>query len=398
VNLDDALRDFDAAETTLRRLETVWQRMSELIPKGISFMGRSPEGIQYEDLRRAFRELAAGLPMLDGWVVTAEPLELDDIAQNRLDAREVGFIDAPVSTERGIAAPGVEIREYRHRFNRARRAVVRGRLLELIGAIEHSLAELAQRIEPTREEIEDPEWSTLVAALREVDRLMGSAGPRKGRWRDLARHLAWAQGVDLHDVAKHDWPSVLADVQATLYDEFEPIPVQVDDLAALVAARPRGPVSTALAWDVLDAEAFERLIFNIISDAAGYENPNWLMHPNAPDRGRDLSVTRVATDVLSGVHRHRVIIQCKNWRTKSVAARDVSEVAVAVTLWDSPPVDVLVIATSGRFTRDAVDWIEKHNHDRNHPTIEPWPESHLESLLAQRPHLVEEFGLRRGSV
>jgi hypothetical protein len=65
-------------------------------------------------------------------------------------------------------------------------------------------------------------------------------------------------------------------------------------------------------------------------------------------------------------------------------------------LADGDPVDVLIIATSGRFTNDAVSWIEKHNHARERPYIEMWAESHLESLLAQRPYLIAGFDLRRG--
>ena len=37
---------------------------------------------------------------------------------------------------------------------------------------------------------------------------------------------------------------------------------------------------------------------------------------------------------------------------------------------------------------------QQHNHKRERPAIEFWPESHLESLLAERPPLVTEFGLR----
>jgi hypothetical protein len=66
----------------------------------------------------------------------------------------------------------------------------------------------------------------------------------------------------------------------------------------------------------------------------------------------------------------------------------------AMAFWEPPPVDVLIIATSGRLTTDAVDWIERHNRENRRPQIEMWPESHLESLLAQRPALVAEFGLR----
>lgn len=63
-------------------------------------------------------------------------------------------------------------------------------------------------------------------------------------------------------------------------------------------------------------------------------------------------------------------------------------------LWPDPRVDVLVIATSGRFTSDAVQWIERHNACGSPPKIEMWPESHLERLLAARPPLIAEFHLR----
>jgi hypothetical protein len=65
-----------------------------------------------------------------------------------------------------------------------------------------------------------------------------------------------------------------------------------------------------------------------------------------------------------------------------------------MSLWGEPPVDVLVIATGGQFTADAVQWIERHNHGRQPPKIEMWAESHLEGLLAARPSMIAEFGLR----
>jgi hypothetical protein len=63
-------------------------------------------------------------------------------------------------------------------------------------------------------------------------------------------------------------------------------------------------------------------------------------------------------------------------------------------LLEPPPVDVVIIATSGRFTADAVAWVDSHNHARERPDVEIWPESHLERLLARWPHLVAEFNLR----
>jgi hypothetical protein len=63
-------------------------------------------------------------------------------------------------------------------------------------------------------------------------------------------------------------------------------------------------------------------------------------------------------------------------------------------LWEPPRVDVFVIATSGTFTTDAVDYVEKTNQGDTGMRIEMWPESHLESLLARRPALIAEFKLR----
>jgi hypothetical protein len=118
------------------------------------------------------------------------------------------------------------------------------------------------------------------------------------------------------------------------------------------------------------------------------------MHTKAPDRGRDLSVWRVTKDELAGTQRSRVVIQCKHWLKKSVALADVSANHAQMALWTDPKVDVLVIATSGRFTADAVQWIENQNANKIVPRIEMWPESHLERILAARPALIAEYRLR----
>jgi hypothetical protein len=150
-----------------------------------------------------------------------------------------------------------------------------------------------------------------------------------------------------------------------------------------------------LQWAELTPEDFERLLFNLVSSAPGYANPQWLTHTNAPDRGRDLDVWRVSTDSLAGVHRHRVVIACKHWLSKSIGVLEASSLRAQVKLHEPPTVAVLVMATSGRFTADAVAWIEKENQQGGSPQIEMWPENHLERLLTERPNLVAEFRLRQ---
>ena len=239
------------------------------------------------------------------------------------------------------------------------------------------------------------DWAQLKEYVAQIDRLMGSAAARKGRWGDLHRHLAFAEGCDFHNILEDDWPSVQSDIESAFFDESEPIPVVgVTDLSAMVAERPSGPITTALRWSALDDKAFERLIFCILSEAPGYENPTWLTNTNAPDRGRDLAVTRVVDDPLCGVARHRVIVQCKHWQSKPVGINEVTILCQQMKLWEPPPVSMLVIATTGRFSTDAVQWIESHNGRNETPRIEMWPDSHLERLLARRAHLVAEFSLR----
>ena len=126
---------------------------------------------------------------------------------------------------------------------------------------------------------------------------------------ELSRHLHFSAGNDLSDIVTMDWPSVRAEVEAWIFDGDDPIAVDVADLGALVATKPTGPVPTVVDWSRLDAEAFERLVFELIQSAEGYENATLLMKTNAPDRGRDVGAYRLVTDSLSGPSRSRLMVR-----------------------------------------------------------------------------------------
>src|SRR4051794_6959226 len=89
MDLEQALTEFDRTQTNLERLHSVWERMGRLVPPGISFPGASPDELLYEELARAFEELAAGLPAIEGVRFSAMPLTLQEIAQRRFDADEI---------------------------------------------------------------------------------------------------------------------------------------------------------------------------------------------------------------------------------------------------------------------------------------------------------------------
>ena len=251
----------------------------------------------------------------------------------------------------------------------------------------------AIEIEPPDEATATRHLLSINTAVTEIGTLLGST-KKPPRWSDLLRHIRFGTTGDMHDIVQMDWPTVKRVIVSDLYSENDPLPVATPDLGELVAAHPKGHVSTKLEWVALTDEDFERLMFVLISTTVGYENPMWLQQTNAADRGRDLSVTKLTDDLLEGIRRQRVIIQCKHWQSKSVTVADVGKLRTQMELWQPPRVDLLVIATTGRFTVDAVDLIEKHNQSDKALTISMWPDSHLERLLAARPHLIAQFKLR----
>jgi hypothetical protein len=399
MDLEKALEQFDATEANLSRLQAIWTEIQGLMPSGIAFLDGGPEGRRYRELTRAYEEIIAVLPAVHGFRIGTVPVGLNAIGQMRFDAAELDELSVHIATEEEIDRPGTEIDEYRLRLDRARRDLIRERLSGLVTKIDDLVGGLSSRMpadpeQVNREQISDPKWEDLKTAVKELERLAGSQIPRTKAWLQMQRHLGWGQVVDLHDVERIDWPAVRTEIQQNLYSELEPVPVAVEDLGSLAESKPRGPVTTALNWSELSAEDFERLIFNLISDAEGYTNPQWLMNTTAPDRGRDLSVDRVRDDELTGSSRERVIIQAKHWPSRSVAIDDLTGVAAQMDLWGHPPVDVLIVVTSGRFTADAVDWVETHNAGGARPKIEMWPDSRLELLLARRPHIAAAFNLR----
>jgi hypothetical protein len=389
-----ALQTFEATEANLSKLEKCWDQISELLPRGPAF-GSPPE---YEELCLAFRRILPALPAIDGTRVEDRLFDYDEIGQMRLDALEVGEVESQISVENALEQQGKGLRQYRFHLNAKRRELIRGRLLKVLEEIDGLLQMLLPLTDgtPGNKHVESPEWLRLKEAVAEVTTLLGS-NPKPPRWTDLQRHLHFAMISDLVDIHQHDWPAVKRGLLSELYGEQDPVPVDVADLADIVAARPTGHVTSKLAWSNLSDEEFERLMFALIADTPTYENPQWLQQTHASDRGRDLSVTRVETDPLGGVRRHRIIIQCKHWLSRSVGLGDVSDVRSQMELWQPPRVDSLIIATTGRFTADAISLIEQHNQADRALHISMWPDSHLEMLLAARPHLIAEFRLRKST-
>lgn len=379
----------DRAAANLAKLTAIWERAQPLLPNGPS-RGSSRE---YDDLRRSWSSLLSGLPRIDGWTVTVWLPDADEVGATFVDYWDLGEPAFPLMNE--IEQPGKDLDEYRFRLGRARRRAVRDRLLELASMIDLTLPKVVAGVpRESIEPVEHPGVSEVAAAVGEIERLLSDTTERRGRWGDLHRHLYFGQGHDWHDIIEIDWPSVREDIESAGLSSDDPIPVADVDLGVAAAAHPSGPASTALAWGALSDDDFERLLFDVLRGIDGYQNVQWLMKTRAPDRGRDLSLERVIRDGSGTVRTERVIVQAKHWTSKSVGPADIAATLATMNLWEPPTVQWLLMATSGRFTSDAVATVERRNTSGGPPHVELWPDSRLETLLAQRPDLVAAYGLR----
>lgn len=394
-SLEEVIQQFEATENNLSKLHHLWGEIQRTIPEGIAF--EDPNGGLYDYNCKAFLDICNGLPAIDGYRLSVRFYNLNEIAQMRLDAADIWEPESVIDVELCVAEPEKQLQEYQYRFNKKRRQFVRSKVLASVDRIDGCLQELSEmhpdNLGIATATISSPAWDTFEQVVSALDLLLGSS-TRPRQWAELQQSLSLKKVGDLWKIKEYDWPAIKSEIISGLYGECDPIPVSIEDLGLLVQSKPTGEVITKLKWDTLGDSDFERLLFCIISQSEGYENPEWLTNTNAPDKGRDLSVTRVFEDSLTGTTRHRVIIQCKHWLSKSVGLQDIASAREQMRLWEPPRVDMLVIATSGRFTTDAIQYVEKNNQSDTGLRVEMWPESHLERLLASRPALIAKFGLR----
>lgn len=389
MTLDELLRVMDRAAANLVKLQAIWDRAQPMLPSSPQ-RGTSRE---YENLRRAWTPLLAGLPPIDGFAVTEELPDIDEVGQSFIDYFEIGEPAFALMTE--LEQPGHQLDEYRFRLAQARRRAIHDRLDDLTSTINVTLGQITESVRrDSSDRVSDPGTAVVEESISEIERLLGDTIDRKGRWGDLHRHLRFGQGHDWHDIAEMDWPSVRTDIEAASLSESDPLPVPALDLGVAASARPSGGASIGITWKVLDDDKFERLLFDLLRGFSSYQNVEWLMKTRAPDRGRDLSAERVIRDDGGTTRTERVILQAKHWTSKSVAPADITNTLAALPLWEPPVIRTLVIATSGRFTTDAVAIVEKHNSEGKLPFIELWPDSRLETQLSQRPALIASYGLR----
>ncbi|HEV7649138.1 MAG TPA: restriction endonuclease [Actinophytocola sp.] len=394
MDLSAALAIYDRVSLNLDKLDRVWQQMQELLPEGPFIDEGSPDQVKYEQLGETWTTLAASLPAIEGWRLEAPVLGYMEIGQVRVDYLDIGEPAGLAVFEANVAAPATEALKYRYKLAHARQRLVRQRAAELVGVVDEILAAVPTGVDEEISEAEAvPRIAAITDAVTEIERLLGDAlagGPRQG---DLHRHLHFGEPHDLRDIATLDWPAFRPHVELALYGDDAPVPVEVDDIAVLNTVE-IAAVPAKVHWDRLDADGFEKLLVRLLELSGSYVRVSRPMHVNAADQGRDIQAYRRVSDGLLSEREERIIVQAKHRPKVGIGPSDVADlVRGKIPLWEGEPVRGLIIATTGSFTRDAVQWAEDHNFAGNRPHIELWSVSEVESLLRKWPALLAEFGL-----
>ena len=359
-SLDDVLRNLEKTEERVAQLE---KYLKLLKSKNVNI---------FEKARNLYNQIIKNLATIDGY----KPQELVVVSK----------IDILISEK--------EIENYRLLLMQKRQKIIHPKIFDIISDIDLILGTLYKQYPVNDENFETPvspqdrfiknkeeNWQNLDGKFQQMGILLGSSIKDLSRWYDMKRHLSFGQICDFHDIYNSDWPSIKKEL------ELSP---RINDLSEIEKVDLSSPISTKLNWSNISESEFEELVKNLLESEQNYENTKLLMRTNAPDRGRDVSTYRVTKDIFS-VIRQRVIVQCKHWLTKSVSQPDISILKDQMVLWGS--VDILIIITTGYFTTDAVDFVERKNPETA-MKIELVAGNSLESILASKPNLIARFKLR----
>lgn len=393
MELDETLEKLNKVKFNLDLVKKKWDELRELLAYPVE--GNWDHEGKEEYLRKCleFMELLTKIPSIRGLKIEEVLPDYDEVSQGSRDYRDLGEVDAFTSFISDVFEQGSEISKYEHFLNIERGKLVRNQLLNYIKEVNNILSKL--KVEENEEKWSDPADPDIIHQINEkvsqIEVLMGESIKLPSRWGDLNRHLYFGQIHDLNDIIIHDWPSITSDLRSSLQAE-EPFEIDIEDLGNLVDnSNKSGQIGIHLKWDAITYDNFERLCADLLESLPEWENVEWLTPTNASDRGRDITAFWVSHTTSRGTIRERAIIQCKHRPNKSVSAKDIEAFQNLSLLHDN--VDLYLLITSGKFSDQAIQIVEKQNQTNNKPHVEVWEHWKLEKLLASYPNLIKIYGL-----
>src|SRR5438874_8285460 len=89
MDINQALRQFEATEANLEKLERLWDKMAGQLPRGGIIAYDQTAEAEYERRRLSFQRLLAAMPAIDGHTLSDCTIAYRDLSVWRMDAYEL---------------------------------------------------------------------------------------------------------------------------------------------------------------------------------------------------------------------------------------------------------------------------------------------------------------------
>lgn len=394
MELNDALEELNKVAANLELIKKLWDEIKELLESPANGNWIQEDKQHYDIKCLEFNDLLNVTPKIRDFTISNLLPDYDDVSQWARDVHDLGEGHAYASFYSEIYEQGSEISQYEYLLKRERRRLIHNQVSNFLKDIDQILD--SQTVNSEEKYLMNPIKPEVLTLLRDkflqLDVLLGDSVSRPQRWFDMERHLRFGQIQDLNDMILEDWPSIKPEIQSS-FQGIDPFQINTQDVGKLVdSADKSGEVGTTLNWDAITYGEFERLCADLLKSSKDWENVEWLTPTNASDRGRDITAYWVSQDSTRGTIRERTLIQCKHRPNKSVSAKDI-EAFQNLSLTHGNP-DLYLIMTSGKFTDQVTQIVDKQNETNSKPKVELWEHWKLENLLASHPSLIKLYRLK----
>src|ERR1017187_676321 len=187
MDLNEALKQFEAVEANLGKLDQIWKQIKKLLPSIDQVQVGDKE--QYLQMQRSFEQIAKQMPRIDGFELKVCLDHPDEIFRNKIDTLEVGELIDRAALDTHLHRQGEILSDYRFRVESKRRELARQAVQDLSARIESKLVELCQTAKRRKSNapLAKSKWQELTSLFKSIDALLGKSLSRPERWGDMAR-------------------------------------------------------------------------------------------------------------------------------------------------------------------------------------------------------------------
>src|SRR5438445_797648 len=139
MDLNDALKQFEAVEANLAKLDQLWNQIKKLMPSINEIQVKEEE--QYLHIMRCFQQITTQMPKIDGFELKVCLDHPDDIMRLKLDSLD-GELSERAALDSDLYRQGQMLNDYRFRSESKRRELARQNIRELVARIDANLIDL----------------------------------------------------------------------------------------------------------------------------------------------------------------------------------------------------------------------------------------------------------------